>query len=326
MFISSEKYHERVLAAIAVSESVSIAVAFWGDGSENLLRQFKGRIRIVCNLLSGGTNPAPIEWLYKQKNVEVKHSSKLHAKVLIGGDRAIVGSANFSTNGLHYEGKEIEGWDEAGVEVHDSATIETIRGWYEELWSVAEAVQPADIELARYRWKPGRYERSVLAGIGGILDAPVDALKDRSIYLALYQTDTSLEAKTEFNQIATQQATPEIGAALAIQSLSFFESWSKFPMEGLIIDVLIGQRYSVSVDGVYERFPSLDREFRYKDGSIGSLHIVVRQTRVLGHVWDNKARNKLRNLLRPKIKNIMASVIDSDDPAICISLYEALTG
>ncbi|WP_298160000.1 DUF445 family protein, partial [Ferrovum sp.] len=123
MFIDSTKYKKEVLALIDGSTNIDIAIAFWGQGADKVIcgAANKGKtIRIICNLLSGGTNPAPIQTLISCDKVEIKHITSLHAKVILGDAGVVVGSANFSTDGLNHEEEETSGWDEAGLKTTDS--------------------------------------------------------------------------------------------------------------------------------------------------------------------------------------------------------------
>lgn len=135
MFITSADYKAQVERIIQENHSIDIAVAFWGKGAENLFANSDIPIRILCNLTSGGTNPAPIEKLHNKgvfKNIEIKHLDDLHAKVLVGDKSAIVGSANISTNGLNIEEGEFDGWQEAGFVTHDAVELEKMRQWFEQ--------------------------------------------------------------------------------------------------------------------------------------------------------------------------------------------------
>lgn len=52
----------------------------------------------------------------------------LHAKTVVAGDRALVGSANFTWKGL-------AGRDELAVSLDESELVDELRGWFDELWS-----------------------------------------------------------------------------------------------------------------------------------------------------------------------------------------------
>src|SRR4051812_40767983 len=97
-----------VLAGAALSDRihqimkekvVDCAVAFWGAGAELKWGKLqKRKIRIICNLSMGGSNPSVIEKMMELYSV--RQHDRLHAKVYIGKNEAVITSANASTNGL----------------------------------------------------------------------------------------------------------------------------------------------------------------------------------------------------------------------------------
>ena len=132
MFLQSENYKAAIDLLLQKNSSIDMAVAFWGIGAEKLFESTHNA-RLVCNLLSGGTNPAVIEKLLDKPGFKLRHHASLHAKVLLGQDSAIVGSANMSTNGLNIEAGEFDGWEEAGTRLDDPQSLHKIRNWVEKV-------------------------------------------------------------------------------------------------------------------------------------------------------------------------------------------------
>jgi hypothetical protein len=134
---------------ILAEPSPRCAVAFLGRGAPGLFDDSRPA-KIICNLTSGGTNPFAIEEL--QSAHEIRHNSKLHAKVYLGSASAIVTSANLSANGLGLEADALSFWIEAGI-LTDQA--DEIARWFEELWSdpASQTITTADIETAKQAWK-----------------------------------------------------------------------------------------------------------------------------------------------------------------------------
>lgn len=130
---------------------VRIAVAFWGNGSEQWVTAKSAKI--VCNLKMGGTNPCEMKRIAEREGVEVKQSDRLHAKVYIGGGKAIVTSANASANGLGLEDDEQAGWDEAGILIDESAAVTE---WFDRQWLSAKKIEPSDWRDAKRKWKQRR--------------------------------------------------------------------------------------------------------------------------------------------------------------------------
>lgn len=130
------------------SGKADCAVAFWGDGAERMFRKSKAYApRIICNLGMGGTNPKIIRRLLDL--TEIRHCDTLHAKIYLGSDRAIVTSANASTNGLGIDGASPATWIEAGYLTTDVAPI---RIWFEALWASSSEVTEADLCAAEAAW------------------------------------------------------------------------------------------------------------------------------------------------------------------------------
>ena len=65
MFLNSENYLYQVRQLLAAA-NIWISHRFLGNGAEKLFDNWHGeRLRIVCNLMSGGTNPLVIRQLKK---------------------------------------------------------------------------------------------------------------------------------------------------------------------------------------------------------------------------------------------------------------------
>lgn len=143
-FLTGASLREAI-ARVTSSNTVSCAVAFWGRGAESLIGNPDGRkVRLICNLKMGGTNPEVIETLMKA-GADIRQSDRLHAKVYIGDSQAVIASANASINGLGLEGDELSGWIETGVEL----PAEDALLWFDELWKHSRPILPQDIQAAR---------------------------------------------------------------------------------------------------------------------------------------------------------------------------------
>ncbi|MBN8947420.1 MAG: phospholipase D family protein [Rhodanobacter sp.] len=126
---------------------IRIAVAFWGNGAQAVFHPSR-QYEVICNLTTGGTNPAVIRDLRTMPNVRIRHLTQLHAKVILADKRAIVGSANFSANGLGFEGSEVEGWLEAAA-VIDGADVDR---WFDHYWRTSAEISDGDLAFAELMW------------------------------------------------------------------------------------------------------------------------------------------------------------------------------
>ena len=142
---------EALISSHSTAESICIAVAFWGNGAEKLLSRSQSNFRVICNLRSGGTNPSVIRSIKELQNIDVKQLDSLHAKVIFAQAGAVVSSANFSTNGLGWEG--FNTWVEGGIFVPPaSSTYEEISHWYSDLWKDARIICEEDLIEAENAW------------------------------------------------------------------------------------------------------------------------------------------------------------------------------
>jgi hypothetical protein len=134
---------------------IRIAVAFWGAGAEQLIEEAGDRrFEIICNLASGGTNPAVIDHLRNLPNVTIRQMDRLHAKVAVTDRAAIVSSANLSANGLGLEGETASTWSEAGTLIEaTSGEYQRVNAWFTRQWALARNISDADIEAAAAAWE-----------------------------------------------------------------------------------------------------------------------------------------------------------------------------
>lgn len=130
-----------------------IAVAFIGDGASQWINPAAEDVKIVCNLAMNGTNPTEVQKLIQRFGQEnVKQIEKLHTKLYIGSEYAIVGSANLSANGL---GNQPTALREAGYKFKlDRPSGKRSLDWFDDvLWADAREITDQDLQDAAERWK-----------------------------------------------------------------------------------------------------------------------------------------------------------------------------
>lgn len=132
-FLHNRNYRQEIEQLFENDEELDIAIAFFGKDALSFFKKTRKKIRIICNLESGACNPNLIEEVGKLDNITIKTNSKLHAKILIQKSTVLIGSANMSANGLSLEGKEIEGWFEAGILTSDENIINNSQEWFKHL-------------------------------------------------------------------------------------------------------------------------------------------------------------------------------------------------
>jgi phosphatidylserine/phosphatidylglycerophosphate/cardiolipin synthase-like enzyme len=135
----------------AQARDVRIAAPFWGgDAIVRLgLKPAKRyqRAQLICNLESGACNPQPIVSLKEKLNWTIKTNERLHAKVYLFDDVAIVGSANPSANGLALQDTEVNSWHEVCVVVSQRQQIKELRQWFEKIFKQSGGVEGGKIPL-----------------------------------------------------------------------------------------------------------------------------------------------------------------------------------
>src|SRR5882672_8854393 len=105
-----------------------VAVPYLGDGSGKLLHLTRGDVLVVAlteaNSRNGSVCPAEIQRL-QANGVQVFLHPRLHAKVLLCGNKAVVGSANLSQSSFKH-------LDEAAMLTTDASVVKHIRAWFQQ--------------------------------------------------------------------------------------------------------------------------------------------------------------------------------------------------
>lgn len=313
-FIADDGYLGAVRDAIANAQRIDVAVAFWGAGADDLFTGVTVSTRILCNLLSGGTNPAPLRTLLESPNIELHHTADLHAKVLMTDTAVIVGSANFSTNGLHYEGNELDGWHEAGILTDEPNLVKQAGVWFERQWAASSEITFDDLEKAQKLWNWSRAHRTT-GPCKPFNELRKADLLDRPIYLVLWTEPASEEAQKEFNRAKKKDWKD---AVLRISGLSFYECWDELPTDAYLIDAHVGPRGGLTFGPVYKRVPRLDRDVPKAQTSI-QIVTSVRQPADFPFHYDQP----FKAALREHLTNNGGLVLPNDEePNRCIPLAD----
>lgn len=321
MFVASSDYLIRVKILIEESDRLDIAVAFWGDGSEALLSPevIEGKqVRVLCNLVSGGTNPKPIAHLLKQ-GVNIQMIDDLHAKVILGHQSAIVGSANFSTNGLQLEGDEGRGWAEAGLATENPSDIQTISKWFASQWTRSAPITPADLEAASDAWKLRRVARQVRR-TKRLSDFTPAEVKDRNLFVIIWSGSPSEGAEKACMQIVSDAKEDEVLPAALLERVSYYEGWPQLPPEATLISFQQHRNGKFTCDGVWLRVPFLDREAN--DDHQG-LQIVRELDTVLNLPVTTEQKKDFGAIFKPVLKELSTEFEGGNGGAI-IPLDQAL--
>lgn len=153
MLLIEDKLSKEIKKLLETENNLRIAVAFIGDGASQLINPQAIDVKIICNLTMGGTNPAEIKKLIKRFDTKnIKQIDNIHAKLYIGSEYAIVGSANMSSNGL---GNQPNALREAGYKFKiDQPSGKRSLDWFDnDLWQSARSITEQDLKNAAEKWK-----------------------------------------------------------------------------------------------------------------------------------------------------------------------------
>lgn len=225
-----------------------IAIAFWGTGAVQALSLNRAAraVRVLVNAETGGSNPDELEELRRCRRISVRSHGRLHAKVVIGPDAMVVGSANASANGLGLEGSEVTGWKEAVVRSRNCDQLSVAKEWFDSLWAEAAPLDDAMLEQARemrsrVRSHSGLVRRALRT------PAEIRVRDERRIYVVV----TNGESEHDFSEV--RAAARKLGVELP-KGYDHYEGWPQIPLDA----VLLSFQYSkigASAEGLWETRP-----------------------------------------------------------------------
>lgn len=151
-FLRENQLSDSIKKLLMTEPTLRIATAFIGSGANQLIGNNCTDVKIVCNLTMGGTNPHEVATLIQQfGKSNVRQINNLHAKLYIGAEYAIVGSANMSNNGLGFQPTALR---EAGYMFPlDPSNPHDSLDWFDQLWGEAREITPKDLRDAEEKWK-----------------------------------------------------------------------------------------------------------------------------------------------------------------------------
>jgi hypothetical protein len=229
----------------------------------------------------------------------------IHAKVILGARKAIVGSANLSCNGLGLEADKTAGWEEAGILTEDPVELKSIRDWFEKIWKSAKPITNPDMNDAMKKWK----ERQSLF-------APRE--HNRPLYLAIYKTSPSpKEIKRATDHLKNLQKKCN-------HDLDFAQYWDSLPTNGnlLLLHWKGGKENILEEADWASRLPDLDYEQAIEGGRV----IPVQVLRLLKRAPKGLAAKKIAKTFS---NEALARIWDSakprrNDDGVCVKLEDAL--
>lgn len=336
MFIGPEQYPTALRAMVAEEASLDVAVAFWGDGADATIHPDDGKpLRVICNLRSGGTNPAVIKLLVDRAkamaHVQIRQCDRLHAKLVVGPTSAIIGSANVSANGLGLEGVEVAHWLEAAIQTAERHEVHSAQEWFNQLWLSNDSRPITDQDLADAteaydKNRDGRPDYSRKAPFS-FDNYSVADLEDRNAYALLYTSRPGPEAEARAKQhedaeIIEHGSNGQSGKGLERWS---FETWPDSldtTEKNEYLCIIWNENGGVTVDGAC-RMTGTRLDFIYEDSNKdGWVDLAKPSTTLLGRRLLQVDRQRIAKSVRPKIEAIWNAAEELDPDARRIHLSE----
>ncbi len=293
--LTSENYFSELSKLFENSLELDIAVAFLGYDVLSLFESSSCQnIRLLCNFESGACNPYLVEKLLKLPNVQIKTNARLHAKVVLQGTTAIVGSANLSANGLSLEGAEQTAWTELGVKFSNNETVNNTKAWFVDQWGKSLTVTTDDLPMQFDNWKKRRKNRPLSHRKLSIIDAALEhqeVIFDRDIYFAVYREYSSQEADIAFEQIS-EESNEVSGTS------NYFEDWLELPDDAYLVSLRLGPKGGVYFEGLqYMPSKPITKTFTKADGSEGSIKICSDVNNILGFKFTSSDKKHIKQYL-----------------------------
>lgn len=217
MVITDPKKLRSKLASVAPTH---VAVAYFGSGWQKYLTNLDTLEEVIVSPTIGSYPGALTELLDEamQHDFRVYFHNTLHAKLFIGLDACLIGSANLSQNGFE------DGLNEAAVYLTDSKCIDQAHDVFETLKQ--GAVHDADKQRTMIRelwtkWNLARRD-NVLPNEGG--ERPQGTILDwKPGYERVWLAWVDRYEEPVLNEPNVRQAVPELGS---LQPVKYFDCYT----------------------------------------------------------------------------------------------------
>lgn len=266
----------------ARAKKIDAAVAYWGAGATKALG-IEGdheRVRVICDLESGATNPYEVEKLREQQ-VDVRQKDRLHSKVyLFDGELAVIGSANASANGLGLEGDEVEGQIEACLATDHPSTVEATGVWFEKLWATSVEITEKDLKEAKELWARRRMVRPARSGNFDLVELVRrndPTLANRNIYVLIWGGEPSSDFGEALEQERNELSEPKLDG---------FQNW-ELPRDATFLTFYIGPRKGIVFEGPW--WTKAQAERRYTGGKKNYAELVRKGWHSAAHGYEISA-------------------------------------
>lgn len=299
-FLAGDDYSDKLHLMLRSPGVLQAAVAFWGKGAEKLISDRTDQpAQILCNLQSGACNPYVIKKLLGKEasGISVRTSPRLHAKVVIAANAALIGSANISANGLALEGAQAA-WEEACLYTEASEPRHSAIAWFQQQWQEAKVPDNEMIEAAAKKWR----ERGGGTPAPGTSITTLDPEQLRGAYFAIYD-DWEISAPAHEYVEQAQKTDP---------SISCYEGWGNLPYNADLISLYWPSGRKPQYDGVWRRCKRPDEDEIPKNGKL-SVQLVTEANKVLGRRFTRKERKGLFDKYMPTLAEMLQEYVNEQD-------------
>ncbi|SDO28343.1 PLD-like domain-containing protein [Vreelandella arcis] len=199
---------EKLRSTLAEVAPTHVAVAYLGSGWQEYLTNLDALEAIVVSPTIGSYPGALTELLDEanQHDFRVYFRNTLHAKLFVGDDACLIGSANLSQNG--FDG----GLNEAAVYLTDSKSVDQAHDVFETLKQGAVHDTDKQRSMIRELWPKWNLARrnNVLPNEGG--ERPQGTILDwKPGYECVWLAWVDKDEKPILNESNVREAVPEIG-------------------------------------------------------------------------------------------------------------------
>ena len=324
LFVTDKEIAGAITEAVAKAASLKMAVAFWGKGAPDLLGldAFDGRARIVCDAYSGACNPDVLALLIDRH--DVRTLTGMHAKVYWTPERAIVGSANASVNGLRSEAGALR--YEAATVTSDPATLSEIEAWFDGIFGKADPLNEGSVAEIRRRWEEAQARRPSIAVssaslLRALAEEPEDFANRRIFVIVLNQGNPSVVAREVFDSVKAGLFRPEQVRELDESGVQpFYEDWEGSGWDVRANDIFLdfnrGRRGAMTYQGLWQVRNNAWRH-NAEDGTSIVIADLIEQ--VDGRTLQSAESKRLGDVLKELIR---ADKADYDTVGFCRPLYE----
>lgn len=254
------------------AKEVRFAVAFWGKGASETIVNAKGKkVKIICNLESGASNPHEIIKIGKLIGFNnIRSVKNLHAKVYLTNNKMILGSSNFSANGLSLEGDETNKLIEANILLDNASINQDAKVWFDDLWNKAKQIDKNYCERFIDKWITNRSRISNQKIERDFFKAYENGeYSQAKIYLTIDTTGFTKEEEIIGDQAAKESVNSDL--YYLGKEISYWYDYPELPRDAYIVSYFYSKKKKLTNYGIYKTLPKkYDRkgyQFCYKVSS-----------------------------------------------------------